>query len=308
MAGRYDDDIELQEEAGARHPGRTAALVLFVLLLIGFFVTQSTIFVLHSVQVEGGGGRFTAQQIADIAGLRMGQPIFSLNEERIKKNVESNRYLRFEGMDILYPDSLVLRVEERQACATVTYLGVMFVLDDEGRVLEQYGAASKAVDVPVVTGLKVKSLTIGETLQTETAGQMEEVRTVLTALSQSEMADRAVELNVADSDNLYLMTLEGLKIELGDVSKMDLKLSIAQEVLRKMTDTAFLEQVRVRQEQADADAAEKRRRAVAAGTIDQDEADAQAKEAAKQPRLTFELAGAKLDVSSAEVADFVPAQ
>ena len=75
-----------------------------------------------------------------------------------------------------------------------------------------------------------------------------------------------------------------------------------------MTDTAFLEQVRVKQEQADADAAEKRRRAVAAGTIDQSEADAQAKEAAKEPRLTFELAGAKLDVSSAEVADFVPAQ
>ncbi|WP_102410956.1 FtsQ-type POTRA domain-containing protein [Beduinella massiliensis] len=308
MAGRYDDDIQMQEEASARHPGRTAALVLFVLLLIGFFVTQSTIFVLHSVQVDGGGGRFTAQQIADIAGLRMGQPIFSLNEEKIKKNVESNRYLRFEGMDILYPDSLVLRVEERQACATVTYLGVMFVLDDEGRVLEQYGSESKTVDVPVVTGLKVKSLTIGETLQTEMSGQMEEVRTVLAALSESEMADRAVELNVSDSDNLYLMTLEGLKIELGDASKMDLKLSIAQEVLRKMTDTAFLEQVRLKQEQVDADAAEKRKRAVQAGTMTPEEAEAQAKETAKEPRLTFELAGAKLDVSSAEVADFVPAQ
>ena len=308
MAGRYDDDIQMQEEASARHPGRTAALVLFVLLLIGFFVTQSTIFVLHSVQVDGGGGRFTAQQIADIAGLRMGQPIFSLNEEKIKKNVESNRYLRFEGMDILYPDSLVLRVEQRQACATVTYLGVMFVLDDEGRVLEQYGSESKTVDVPVVTGLKVKSLTIGETLQTEMSGQMEEVRTVLAALSESEMADRAVELNVSDSDNLYLMTLEGLKIELGDASKMDLKLSIAQEVLRKMTDTAFLEQVRLKQEQVDADAAEKRKRAVQAGTMTPEEAEAQAKETAKEPRLTFELAGAKLDVSSAEVADFVPAQ
>ena len=308
MAGRYDDDIQMQEEASARHPGRTAALVLFVLLLIGFFVTQSTIFVLHSVQVDGGGGRFTAQQIADIAGLRMGQPIFSLNEEKIKKNVESNRYLRFEGMDILYPDSLVLRVEERQACATVTYLGVMFVLDDEGRVLEQYGSESKTVDVPVVTGLKVKSLTIGDTLQTEMSGQMEEVRTVLAALSESEMADRAVELNVSDSDNLYLMTLEGLKIELGDASKMDLKLSIAQEVLRKMTDTAFLEQVRLKQEQVDADAAEKRKRAVQAGTMTPEEAEAQAKETAKEPRLTFELAGAKLDVSSAEVADFVPAQ
>lgn len=308
MAGRYDDDIQMQEEASARHPGRTAALVLFVFLLIGFFVTQSTIFVLHSVQVDGGGGRFTAQQIADIAGLRMGQPIFSLNEEKIKKNVESNRYLRFEGMDILYPDSLVLRVEERQACATVTYLGVMFVLDDEGRVLEQYGSESKTVDVPVVTGLKVKSLTIGETLQTEMSGQMEEVRTVLAALSESEMADRAVELNVSDSDNLYLMTLEGLKIELGDASKMDLKLSIAQEVLRKMTDTAFLEQVRLKQEQVDADAAEKRKRAVQAGTMTPEEAEAQAKETAKEPRLTFELAGAKLDVSSAEVADFVPAQ
>ena len=62
MAGRYDDDIQMQEEASARHPGRTAALVLFVLLLIGFFVTQSTIFVLHSVQVDGGGGRFTGRE------------------------------------------------------------------------------------------------------------------------------------------------------------------------------------------------------------------------------------------------------
>ena len=307
MTNGYDE-ARVQESAGVRHPGRTAALVLFVLLLIGFFLAQSTIFVLRSVQIDGGGSRYTAQQIADIAGLRMGQSIFSLDEGKIARSVESNRYLRYEGMQVVYPDGLVLRVEERKACATVTYLGVMFVLDEEGRVLEQYGSASPSVDVPVVTGMKVKNLTIGETLTTETAGQMEAVRTVLSALSGSGLAASAAELNVADPDNLYLMTAEGLKIELGDVAKMQLKLSIAQEVLRKVADEGFLAQVRMQQEQEAAAAAEKRRHNIAAGALTQDQADEMAQAEAQSAKINFTLAGARLDVSSAEVADFVPAQ
>lgn len=290
------------------HPGLTALVVLLALALIGFLLARSTVFVLRSVQVEGDVTRYTPQQIADIAGVDMYQSIFSINEEQLRQAVESNRYLRFEGMQIIYPDGLILRVSERQPSATVTYLGVMFVLDDEGRVLDQYGAQSETLDVPVVTGLKIKRLAIGEELQTEMQWQTQAVQKVLAVLARSELTGRAVELNVEDSDNLYLMTTDGLKIELGDVENMETKISIAQEVLRQIESPAFLAEVEQRELQAQEEAAQQRARAVANGTMTQEEADEEERLSGQTQRLNFDLLGAKLDVSSARVADFVPSQ
>ena len=250
----------------------------------------------------------TPQQIADIAGVSMYQSIFSINEGQLRQAVESNRYLRFEGMQIVYPDGLILRVSERQPSATVTYLGVMFVLDDEGRVLDQYSADSETLDVPVVTGLKIKRLAIGEELQTEMQWQTQAVQKVLAVLARSELTGRAVELNAENSDNLYLMTTDGLKIELGDVENMETKISIAQEVLRQIDSPAFLAEVEQREAQAKQEAAQQRARAVANGTMTQEEADEEARLAEQEDGLQFDLMGAKLDVSSAQVADFVPAQ
>ena len=290
------------------HPGLTALAVLLTLALIGFLLARSTVFVLRSVQVEGDVTRYTPQQIADIAGVSMYQSIFSINEGQLRQAVESNRYLRFEGMQIVYPDGLILRVSERQPSATVTYLGVMFVLDDEGRVLDQYSADSETLDVPVVTGLKIKRLAIGEELQTEMQWQTQAVQKVLAVLARSELTGRAVELNAENSDNLYLMTTDGLKIELGDVENMETKISIAQEVLRQIDSPAFLAEVEQREAQAKQEAAQQRARAVANGTMTQEEADEEARMAEQEDGLQFDLMGAKLDVSSAQVADFVPAQ
>lgn len=290
------------------HPGLTALAVLLTLALIGFLLARSTVFVLRSVQVEGDVTRYTPQQIADIAGVSMYQSIFSINEGQLRQAVESNRYLRFEGMQIVYPDGLILRVSERQPSATVTYLGVMFVLDDEGRALDQYSADSETLDVPVVTGLKIKRLAIGEELQTEMQWQTQAVQKVLAVLARSELTGRAVELNAENSDNLYLMTTDGLKIELGDVENMETKISIAQEVLRQIDSPAFLAEVEQREAQAKQEAAQQRARAVANGTMTQEEADEEARLAEQEDGLQFDLMGAKLDVSSAQVADFVPAQ
>ena len=290
------------------HPGLTALAVLLTLALIGFLLARSTVFVLRSVQVEGDVTRYTPQQIADIAGVSMYQSIFSINEGQLRQAVESNRYLRFEGMQIVYPDGLILRVSERQPSATVTYLGVMFVLDDEGRVLDQYSADSETLDVPVVTGLKIKRLAIGEELQTEMQWQTQAVQKVLAVLARSELTGRAVDLNAENSDNLYLMTTDGLKIELGDVENMETKISIAQEVLRQIDSPAFLAEVEQREAQAKQEAAQQRARAVANGTMTQEEADEEARLAEQEDGLQFDLMGAKLDVSSAQVADFVPAQ
>ena len=290
------------------HPGLTALAVLLTLALIGLLLARSTVFVLRSVQVEGDVTRYTPQQIADIAGVSMYQSIFSINEGQLRQAVESNRYLRFEGMQIVYPDGLILRVSERQPSATVTYLGVMFVLDDEGRVLDQYSADSETLDVPVVTGLKIKRLAIGEELQTEMQWQTQAVQKVLAVLARSELTGRAVELNAENSDNLYLMTTDGLKIELGDVENMETKISIAQEVLRQIDSPAFLAEVEQREAQAKQEAAQQRARAVANGTMTQEEADEEARLAEQEDGLQFDLMGAKLDVSSAQVADFVPAQ
>lgn len=194
----------------------------------------SRVFVVRDVMVVGNRN-LLREEVVTQSGVNIGDNVLGISDQTLKQALEQNRYIEYLGHGFDYRGTLTLRIQERLGMAVVYDLGYYYVLDASGVVLECAGSAyPTGVAGPKVTGLDLSPnsrVTVGEKLPVNDKGQLEAMETVLTELESTNLLGRTSELSVKNTDNIYILTAEGAKIELGDTLSLRTKLLIGQEVL-----------------------------------------------------------------------------
>ena len=210
-----------------------AVLVVAVLAVL-FVLASSQVFKVRSILVVGNRNLLKDEVITQ-SGVQLGDNLLSLSDTELKKRLEKNRYIEYIGHEFDYRGTLTLRINERLGMGVVNALGLYYVLDAEGMVLECAGSVfPDTVAGPKISGFSMDDNTrvvIGDKLPVRDNGQLESMRRVLTMLDSVGMLGRISQLDVKNLDNLYLMTTDGAQIVLGDDESLQTKLLIAREVL-----------------------------------------------------------------------------
>lgn len=210
-----------------------AVLVVAVLAIL-FVLASSQVFKVRNILVVGNRNLLKEEVITQ-SGVQIGDNLLSLSDTELKKRLEKNRYIEYIGHEFDYRGTLTLRINERLGMGVVNALGLYYVLDAEGMVLECAGSVfPDTVAGPKISGFSMDDNTrvvIGDKLPVRDNGQLESMRRVLTMLDSVGMLGRISQLDVKNLDNLYLMTTDGAKIVLGDDGSLQTKLLIAREVL-----------------------------------------------------------------------------
>ena len=214
-----------------------AALTALVILVC------SQVFVVRDIMVVGNRNLLEEEVITQ-SGVVVGDNITSISSANLRHRLEQNRYIRYEGHGFDYRGRLTIRISERLGMAVSNVLGLYYVMDESGMVLECAGSIYPAdVAGPKVTGFLIDPntrVTVGERMPVRDRGQLEEMQRVLAALQETSLLSRTSLLDVKILDNMYVMTAEGAKIELGDSSNLKTKLLIAREVLSLREDAGDL--------------------------------------------------------------------
>ena len=194
----------------------------------------SRVFVVRDVMVVGNRN-LLREEVVTQSGVKIGDNVLGISDQTLKQALEQNRYIEYLGHGFDYRGTLTLRIQERLGMAVVYDLGYYYVLDASGVVLECAGSAyPTGVAGPKVTGLDLSPnsrVTVGEKLPVNDKGQLEAMETVLTELESTNLLGRTSELSVKNTDNIYILTAEGAKIELGNTGSLRTKLLIGREVL-----------------------------------------------------------------------------
>ena len=194
----------------------------------------SRVFVVRDVMVVGNRN-LLREEVVTQSGVNIGDNVLGISDQTLKQALEQNRYIEYLGHGFDYRGTLTLRIQERLGMAVVYDLGYYYVLDASGVVLECAGSAyPTGVAGPKVTGLDLSPnsrVTVGEKLPVNDKGQLEAMETVLTELESTNLLGRTSELSVKNTDNIYILTAEGAKIELGNTGSLRTKLLIGREVL-----------------------------------------------------------------------------
>ncbi|MBO4299329.1 MAG: FtsQ-type POTRA domain-containing protein, partial [Clostridia bacterium] len=229
--------------AGARkapkaRPGRQRRAGLRFLAMVGVLVVaalliRSRVFVLGEVRVEGNEA-YSDAQIAAMSGLRLGESIFSVNENAVARSFSTSSEVKLLDVRVELPDTVTLVVSERKACAAVNCAGVILIVDEEGHIMQRLSSVPES-GVIVVSGLDVSVNAQGRQIESAKAWQLRDMRAVLTELEAMGMSSVISELNLADRYNIYLVSSTGVQIILGDEENLAGKLVWAQTILEKLT-------------------------------------------------------------------------
>ena len=135
-ASSQDAGLRTQAQKRRRTSLMFKLLVLLTCLCIMLIVLQETVFRLQAVYVVGNETR-TPQEVAAASGLVRGRSIFSITREEVEASLSRDHTLIFEDMQIQYPNTVYLYVRERTPAAVMSWLGILYLLDDEGMVMSQ---------------------------------------------------------------------------------------------------------------------------------------------------------------------------
>lgn len=210
--------------------GAVALTAILALVAVSLVIAGGRVFVVHSVVVEGN--RFiSAEEIMQTGGVSIGDSMFTLDTAAVAEKINAHQYLTCNSVWRDFPDRVFINVTEHQPVATTNWMGSLVMLGQDGVVMEITGQIDIELAVPVITGASIKSARVGEAVTYGVAGQAEAVEAVLEAIDWQGFTGEISEINVGTLDDLYLVTVDGLIIRLGDSENLDEKILTARSAL-----------------------------------------------------------------------------
>ncbi len=201
--------------------------ILLVILIV--FTAGSLFFRVKEVRVTGTE-TVSAEQLKSDLGIREGMNMFYfLIASKLKLPQVSPR---IESVDVYvdWPDALDIEVKERTVVAYVSYMGMYLCLDEAGYVIDSSYYLGE--EMPVITGVQVKSFRLGEPLNTTSTSLSQTIMEICMSLRKYGIAGWVLRVDMTDSSDVRLYT-ERLEIRLGEDEDIDLKLQALSSILSK---------------------------------------------------------------------------
>ena len=209
--------LPLKNESPKRSSRATFATLLFLLgiLITALVLLESTVFRLETVYVVGNQ-RKSPQEIAALSGLVRGLNMIAINENEVKDHLKADHTIAFLGMKKQYPSTVYLYIAERVPISLFRKDGIQYTLDADGWVMEESNSLSQPGGMPMVTGFQVSNLLVGQPLGLKTPKQLEAYISIMAELTLQLYMNQISDFNLSDPDNIYLLTIDGIAVRLGD--------------------------------------------------------------------------------------------
>lgn len=189
-----------RRQTRGRFPGLYKA-VSAVLILAAVAAACAVFFRVEEIQVVGNS-RYSAQEIIDVTGVKIGDNLFTLDRAKLARGIQNRLpYIRTVSIRRALPDGLVITVTEGKAVAAVAYEGSWWLMDSGGKLLE---SAPSAGDRATVTGISPLAPAAGTSLATAEAQRprLARLRELLAALEENGLLER---LDSVDLSEDYLV-------------------------------------------------------------------------------------------------------
>ncbi|MFH1880404.1 MAG: cell division protein FtsQ/DivIB [Bacillota bacterium] len=202
--------------------GINRLIVFTVVIIIALTLLQTVVFRLQTVYVIGNHTR-TAGHIASLSGIEKGDNIFAVSEDKVRDSLETDHWMILKHLYKQYPGEVYLFVDEREIVATMQWLGIQYMLDIDGMVLEEYSGVSYGGKVPTVYGFNVSNAIVGDFLSVRLKSQLIAYSSIVSELTIQQFNEQVESINVTDPDQLTLLTADGITVQLGNGDYMRAK-------------------------------------------------------------------------------------
>lgn len=213
---------------------KTFKYILYIVIIVFSiaFMLTSSLFNIKTINVTGNV-RVSQQEIIRLSGLNYQQNIFRINTKDTMKSIFQNPYVKKIKIDRKLPNIINIDIIERKPLVLVPYVGSYLFVDQEGVVVE-INSSIKDLKLPTINGLKFNTFKLGEEIKLEDKQQLEKVVKLINEITNAGINEEISEINTADVLNIKLLTINGIKINLGDASDIENKIPLAKAILQDL--------------------------------------------------------------------------
>lgn len=209
-------------------------LLMFLTVAFGVgLLVRSVLFSVRAVQVSGNVN-MTQEQVLSVAGIALGENMFELDENEIARRINANHYLSFEKLRLDWPDGVTLFVRERVPCAYANAYGMLYILADDGTVLEDSNDIDVLPDLPLVQGFREGDVVVGRKIAPDSSEKLAAYTELIAELQIQECLDQISVLNISDVDNIFLVTTDRYTVQIGECSDIRAKVGAMRAVVDKL--------------------------------------------------------------------------
>ena len=175
-------------------------------------IAHARVLEINRIVVRGNERLSTGEVLAMLEGLR-GQSVLWTDLDAWRTRLRASPWVRDAGLRRSLPSTVEVVVSERQPMGIGRISGDMYLVDEHGVVIDQYGPQYADLDLPIVDGLSlVNSGSLTDEARAEFASR------VLTSLrAKPQIARRLSQIDVADLHNaLVILNGDPAVLQLGD--------------------------------------------------------------------------------------------
>jgi cell division protein FtsQ len=173
-------------------------------------VSNLEMFEVHKITVDGNHRLSTGEVLTLLDGLK-GRSALSLDLEEWRTAVLTSPWVAEASLRRSLPATVAVTIREREPLGIGRISGVLFLVDDRGAVIDEYGPNYADLDLPIIDGLSVVPGETGDAVRAMLA------RRLLDAVRTRKLAVRISQIDVSDSRNaVVLLDGDPTMIRLGD--------------------------------------------------------------------------------------------
>ncbi len=231
--GAQEDEEQTQRIKVRQKNGLITVLFTLCVLFAVIFLLNISVLKIRNIEVIGIDSQYKANIVQE-AGLKYGMGYLNVSKRNVAKNINDNRYLKFVDLKKHFPNGLSLTIQLRNPRVNMMVMGMTYVLDDEGMVLEKVNSVALDNGLMTVTGVKVKDIRLGSIFVPQKKEQFELSKAVVDELILQDYIHQIAELNVSNMDNIYLITIDGYTVDIGNGEDVRAKVGTVRAVVKKL--------------------------------------------------------------------------
>ena len=221
-----------------RRQGRFSFLyriLIFMIICAAIAVALTLFFKVEKVSVAGNS-RYTADQIVEASGIKIGDNMFFLNKYGTSEQITSALpYIETVQITRQLPDTLVIIVRECSAPAAVQQDGKLWLLSGDGKIVDSR-SPSVASQYALVKGLSLLEPQVGATIQVpeEQAASAQELLTILGLLRDKGMLPDVQSIDLSDTAQVVMRYLDRFDVTFRWNADFDYKLNYLLAVVERL--------------------------------------------------------------------------
>ena len=207
----------------------TIVFLLIIMMFTPVFQIKE-IKVLNNVRVD-------TETVLKVSGISEGDNIFRINKIKANRQLEKMPFVESVKIKRHIPSKIEIILNENTECAFIKFMGNYIGIDMNGKILEIL-QSDDGIELPVVTGISLKSFTIGKKTAFNDSGDDKIMFELLEHLKTNEIAQYVKAINFKKDGKLQLTLKDKTKVELGDSKKLKYKTAYLKAILAELGDTA----------------------------------------------------------------------